>query len=409
MPYPLPRPAGADWKRPGGRAAFFQKGARLMKAWIFQDDKQVKKHGEAAASWYVGWIDPDGNRCCKSCGPGADGKRSAEKLRKKTEAELLTGTYQSHDNKTWEEFRREYETKVVEGLAVRTRAQVKTSLAHFERIVRPKKMSALKTQAVDSFIAVRRRERGQKAGSLVSPATINHDLRHVKAALSVAGEWGYLAKVPKFRMEREPKKLPIYVTPEHFAAVYQACDKARMPEGQPFPPADWWRALVVMAYMTGWRIGDLLGFRREDLDLETATAITRFEDNKGKRDERVKLHPVVVEHLKKLPGFDPHVFPWNHNRRTLHTEFARIQEAAGIHLPCRGNHGHTRFCHVYGFHDLRRAFATMNADRLTADALQSLMRHKSYQTTQRYINLARQMDEAVAVLHVPEVLRGAAQ
>ena len=33
------------------------------------------------------------------------------------------------------------------------------------------------------------------------------------------------------------------------------------------------------------------------------------------------------------------------------------------------------------------------------------MRHKSYQTTQVYINMARQMDAAVASLHVPDVLR----
>ena len=64
-----------------------------------------------------------------------------------------------------------------------------------------------------------------------------------------------------------------------------------------------------------------------------------------------------------------------------------------------------RFCHVYGFHDLRRAFATMNADKLTPDALQALMRHKSYTTTQVYINMARQMDAAVANLHVPDVLK----
>lgn len=131
------------------------------------------------------------------------------------------------------------------------------------------------------------------------------------------------------------------------------------------------------------------------------------EDNKGGRDERVKLHPVVVEHLRKLPAFDSAVFPWNHNRRTLHTEFARIQEAAGVRLPCHGRHEHTRYCHVYGFHDLRRAFATMNADKLSADALQALMRHKSYQTTQVYINMARQMDQAVASLHVPDVLKPA--
>ena len=46
----------------------------------------------------------------------------------------------------------------------------------------------------------------------------------------------------------------------------------------------------------------------------------------------------------------------------------------------------------------------MNADRLTPDALQALMRHKSYQTTQKYINMARQLDTAVHALHVPDVL-----
>jgi hypothetical protein len=34
-----------------------------------------------------------------------------------------------------------------------------------------------------------------------------------------------------------------------------------------------------------------------------------------------------------------------------------------------------------------------------------MMRHKSYQTTQVYINTARQTDAAVASLHVPEVLK----
>ena len=47
----------------------------------------------------------------------------------------------------------------------------------------------------------------------------------------------------------------------------------------------------------------------------------------------------------------------------------------------------------------------MNADKLTPDALQALMRHKNYQTTQVDINMTRQMDAAVAGLHVPEVLR----
>ena len=34
----------------------------------------------------------------------------------------------------------------------------------------------------------------------------------------------------------------------------------------------------------------------------------------------------------------------------------------------------------------------MNADRVTGDALQALMQHKDYKTTQRYINMARQLE-----------------
>jgi integrase len=157
--------------------------------------------------------------------------------------------------------------------------------------------------------------------------------------------------------------------------------------------------------MTGWRVGEILALRRDDLDLDEGTAVTRSDDNKGKRDERVKLHPVVVEHLNRLLSFDPCVFQWNHDRRTLDDEFDRIQSAAGIRLACVRKHEHTDACHFYGFHDLRRAFACVNAPRLTADALQKLMRHKSYQTTQRYINMASQLDEAVEVLHVPDVLK----
>jgi integrase len=210
-------------------------------------------------------------------------------------------------------------------------------------------------------------------------------------------------------MEKAPQKLATYVTGDHFAAMYGACQMARLPRDLPYPATDWWQGVLVMGYMTGWRISDMLGLLREDLDLDAATAITRNEDNKGKRDERVNLHPVVIEHLRKLAGFDPCVFPWHYNRRTLQNEFLRIQQAAGIHLSCKRKeqHDHTDYCHVYGFHDLRRAFATMNADKLTPDTLQALMRHRSYQTTQVYINLARQMDAAVANLHVPEVLKKA--
>jgi hypothetical protein len=41
---------------------------------------------------------------------------------------------------------------------------------------------------------------------------------------------------------------------------------ARLPTGLPYPAGDWWRAVVVTGYMTGWRISGILGLLMEGLD-----------------------------------------------------------------------------------------------------------------------------------------------
>src|SRR5438045_282633 len=83
-------------------------------------------------------------------------------------------------------------------------------------------------------------------GSRGAPATINKDLRHIKAALRLAREWNYLPEVPKIRMVKEPQKLPTYVTPEHFDLIYNTgCELAKLPDdpGRGYTPAEWWKAL----------------------------------------------------------------------------------------------------------------------------------------------------------------------
>jgi integrase len=374
-------------------------------AWVFQNVRDLQKNGPEQAKWYVGWYDPDGKRRSKACGSGWLGKKNADDLKTQRERELDRGEYIAHIKKTWGDFRQEYDERIGSRMGERTRRITVEVLAHFERLIKPKKLAAIKTQTIDDYIGKRKDEPGRRKGDTLSPFTLNKELRHLRAVLRVASEWDYLPRVPKFRMVREPGQLITYVVPEHFEAIYRASQQAKLPADQAYPAADWWRGLLIFAYMTGWRIGEILALRREDVDQDAGTATTWHEDNKGKRDERVKLHPVVQEHLKRLPGFSPLMFPWNHNDRTLYDEFARIQAAAGIRLPCRATHEHTASCHVYGFHDLRRAFATVNANRITGDALQKLMRHKSYQTTQRYINMASQLDEAVAALGVPEFLK----
>ncbi|MEQ8786210.1 MAG: tyrosine-type recombinase/integrase [Pirellulaceae bacterium] len=370
-----------------------------MKAWLFQDHRQKQELGDEAP-WYVGWYEPDGKKRRKKIGSHS----MAVKFSRKVEGQLAAGVYQSNARKTWKEFEAEFKEKIAASMKPQSKRLTLESMAHFKRIAKPGRVETIKTQTMDAFIAKRRVERGLKKGSTISPATVNKDLRHLKAVLNVAHEWGYLARVPKFRMLKEPTKLPRFITPEHFAKIYKECDKATMPEGLPYPAGDWWKALLVFCYMTGWRVGEPLALRREDLDLVNGTAITRASDNKGGRDEVAPLHDVVVEHLRSIPSFSALVFPWPHERKKLWEQFGDIQRAAGIKLDCNEQHECTPSCHVYGFHDLRRAFATQNAARLPATTLQALMRHKAFATTQRYINMVRQVDEAVGSLHVPDVL-----
>jgi integrase len=355
-----------------------------MRAWVYQREQ----------SWYVGWRDPNGRRCGKSCGRGKLGKCLAAKERNRIHAELVTGIYGSNQNKTWAEFRTDYVEKTVKLKARATQIEIVSTFDTFERIVAPKKMAAITTAVIDKFKAARSGEKSKRTlGETVSPATINKELRHVKAALRKARKWEYLDKEPEFEMLRELLEEPTYIDPEQFVKLYLVCDKARIPLGLAYRASDWWRGLIITAYMTGWRIGQLLALQRDDIDLEAAEAKSRALAGKGKRDKRKPLHPVIVSHLRRMPGFTAEIFPWPHHRRTLDKEF---------HFLCR-----TADLPEFGFHDLRRGFATMNAERMTADALQEWMEHKSYLTTKRYVAVARQIRQVIPNLFVPDLIENA--
>ena len=132
---------------------------------------------------------------------------------------------------------------------------------------------------------------------------------------------------------------------------------------------------------------------------------TRAKDNKGGRTDTDRVPATTLEHLRKIVSFSKLVFDWPNHERTLYIEFHAIQAKAGVQLECSNADEHecTDACHRYGFHSLRRAYATLNVD-MGLPVLQKKMRHQSDSTTQRYIELRDKVNAAADTVYVPSFL-----
>jgi integrase len=162
------------------------------------------------------------------------------------------------------------------------------------------------------------------------------------------------------------------------------------------------------------RRGALRALRWEDVNLETGEAVSRGNDNKGRRDTIVKIKPAVKLLLKLKPADTskcPLVFPWRHAETWLDHELLAIQTAAGIDLPCTQSASHTCTpkCHSYTLHDFRRAHATFNYGRVTDRELQRQMGHASFATTRSYAKYAEAHRQSPYDAHLPKLAKAKAQ
>ena len=381
-----------------------------MKIRVFQDGKQKKRLGARKCPWSVEWRE-NGRRRSKAIGAKADANTFAAVKR----AELEAGAKGLLKHKRWADFAEEYDRlKVANMRSHESRRLTRQILRTFAESAKPQWVHLIDSLALDEYVAKRLQMPGRIPGDKVSPGTVRKDLRTVRAALNVAKDWGYVRDMPKMPrvLGHTPDKG--FMLEEHFDDIMAACDVARKPDPRLHPdlpgePADWWRALLATAWVTGMRIGALLALRWEDVDLDRCLVWSRAHDNKGKRDLRHDMGG-AAELLRDIQGPDPRVFPWNHCRRSIDLVFHAIQKAAGIDLPCRmasGNPEHTcsEVCHLYGWHDIRRAHATYNYGKVTDRALQQQMGHASFQTTQLYIKYAELHQADAYPAHLPGSLQ----
>ena len=374
-----------------------------MKVRIFQDPKEKKRRGPKSCPWSVEWRE-NGRRRSKTIGTKAD----AEDFKTVKAAELLDKATGVTTTKLWSEFLDEYDKLVVEGFrSEASKTMTRQILRLFTDLARPRYVHPISRHDLDEYVAKRLAMPSRRKGDTIAAETVKKELRTIRAALNRARAWNHIKAVPSLPKVLGFKRDKGFMLETDFDAIMRACESATLPDPRihdGIDPAAWWRALLAVLWTSGIRIQAALALRWDGADLDAGVVRSLARDNKGKRD---MSHDVTaaVPFLNAIQSADPRLLPWNHDRRTLDVIFHRIQRAAGVHLDCPQEHEHTPACHVYGFHDLRRAHATYNYGKVDDRALQAQMGHASFSTTQGYIKYAKLHKREVYPAHLPDSLQ----
>jgi integrase len=98
-----------------------------------------------------------------------------------------------------------------------------------------------------------------KLGRLVTPSTVNRELAILRHLLRLAEEWGYITKVPKIRLGREPEGRLRFLAEEEIPRLLAACEAKAAKSPYLLP-------VVTVALHTGMRKGEILGLTWERVD-----------------------------------------------------------------------------------------------------------------------------------------------
>lgn len=309
-----------------------------------------------------------------------DSKREADKRAAQLEADLQHGRYVAPSKVTWEDFRYAFELEKLPSLAARSVNSYSSSLNHVEKLLHPEKLSEVDSSAL-SRLQTRLRDKGLRESSIAT------HLRHIKAALKWAHDLGLLVMMPKVQMpkrarnERHMRGRPI--TREEFDRMLKAADSVR-----PNDSTDWKEFLEGLWY-SGLRLGEALTLSWDsdagisvDFTGKYPCLLIFAESEKGFRDRRLPITPDFAALLKTRAREDRVGKVYAIARRDFGLDrVSRVIVAIGRRAGVVVNKDQAKFA---SSHDLRRAFGTRWASKVTPAVLQQLMRHASIETTMKF-------------------------
>jgi integrase/recombinase XerD len=208
------------------------------------------------------------------------------------------------------------------------------------------------------------------ATSGIGVPTLNHTVSALRFFFKITLGRGDIEK--HTQIAREPRKLPVVLSPE---------EAARLLEAAPGPGLKY-KAALSAAYACGLRVSEVVALKVSDIDSQRM--LIRIEQGKGRKDRYVMLSPHLLELLRAwwkqaqprgwlFPGRDP-VLPITTRQFTRACHEAA--EAAGINKRVSP-------------HTLRHSFAThLLEQNVDIRVIQTLLGHVKLDTTARYTQIA---------------------
>lgn len=294
----------------------------------------IKRPDDRSPNWYLRYWEPDpagGKLRERWKSMGTTVRKVAEQRRRELERQLEATENPPTRGVSWEEFTATYNRLQLSRKPLTTAHAYRSSLETFAAVAQPQELAAVNVASIEDFADQRLRQG-------LAPATVNRDLRHLKASMRWAARRGLIEEAPDFHgvFVREVRTPPTNVPEEHFLAMVRATETPATPLVR--LPGEWWRTFLYVSYYLGLRCGESLALTWEDIRLENRELRVKASSSKGRKERVLPLSEGLLQVLtdwrtSSAPASpQQHVLAWPLDTMGPFYEEWRVLLAAA-HLP----------------------------------------------------------------------------
>lgn len=298
-------------------------------------------------------------------------KKEAERQRRELERELDAGRV-AESELTWPSFVDSFLATNAGRKAPATLDLYERTLKIFTVTVEPTLLADVSVRLLEDFVQKRITEN-------VRPATINRDLRHVRAALRWAARREHIPSAPDFKglFVRENQKKPVIVPETDFKLLLKALNSTELVLKN--RPPSWWVVFLYISYYLGLRRGETIALTWGDINLDNEEVRVQAPTSKSRRERVLPMPPglnlILLRWKSSSSKVAPSdgVLPWPFNTyRQMYEDWSLILKASGVEQD-------------YDLKDFRSSCASLLiANDVPTVVVRDFLGHATVATTENY-------------------------